>query len=47
MLEQDEVIRKALGAHICDRFISAKRQEWDEYRLQVTPWELNKYLLNY
>jgi len=47
VLEQDEVVRKALGAHICDRFISAKRQEWDEYRQQVTPWELNKYLLNY
>jgi len=46
-LEQDEVVRRALGAHICDRFISAKRQECEEYRLQVTPWELDKYLANY
>jgi glutamine synthetase len=46
-LEEDEVIRKALGAHICDRFISAKRQEWEEYRLHVTRWELEKYLQNY
>jgi glutamine synthetase len=47
VLEQDEVICKALGAHIFDHFVCAKRQEWDEYRLQVTLWELNKYLANY
>jgi glutamine synthetase len=43
-LEQDEVVKAALGAHICERFIDAKRQEWEDYRLEVTPWELNKYL---
>jgi glutamine synthetase len=43
-LEKDTVIRTALGAHISERFISAKRQEWDDYRLEVTPWELNTYL---
>ena len=46
-LEQDAVIRESLGAHICERFISAKRLEWDDYRLEVTPWELSKYLTNY
>ncbi len=46
-LEEDEIVRKALGAHICDRFIAAKRLEWEDYRLEVTPWELNKYLPNY
>jgi len=43
-LEKDAVIREALGAHICERFISAKRLEWEDYSLEVTPWELNKYL---
>jgi glutamine synthetase len=43
-LEKDTVIRTALGAHISERFISAKRQEWENYRLEVTPWELNTYL---
>ena len=43
-LEEDEVIRAALGPVIYDKFINAKRLEWDEYRLDVTPWELNKYL---
>lgn len=43
-LEQDDVIRQALGTHICDRFISAKRLEYEDYRLEVTFWELAKYL---
>jgi glutamine synthetase len=46
-LEADTVIREALGAHLCDRFISAKRLEWEDYRLEVTPWELDKYLSAY
>ncbi len=46
-LEQDEIIRDALGAHICERFINAKRLEWEDYRLEVTSWELDKYLSNY
>jgi glutamine synthetase len=46
-LEKDEVIRKALGAHLVERFVSAKRQEWDEYRLEVTSWELDNYLSKY
>jgi glutamine synthetase len=43
-LEQDEVVRAALGAHTFERFISAKRLEWEDYRLEVTGWELEKYL---
>ena len=46
-LEADAVIRAALGAHICDRFLTAKRLEWEDYRLEVSPWELNKYLSAY
>jgi glutamine synthetase len=43
-LDEDDVIREALGTHTYERFVSAKRLEWDDYRLEVTPWELNKYL---
>ncbi len=46
-LEKDEVVCAALGPHIAERFISAKRLEWDDWRLDVTPWELAKYLPNY
>jgi glutamine synthetase len=46
-LEEDEVVCKALGHHITERFLSAKRLEWEDFRLEVTSWELNKYLPNY
>jgi glutamine synthetase len=46
-LEEDEVVCAALGPHITDRFLSAKRLEWEDFRLEVTDWELNKYLPNY
>ncbi|MFH1450168.1 MAG: glutamine synthetase family protein [bacterium] len=42
--ENSSLIRKALGDHIFVRFIDLKRQEWEEYRIQVTEYELNKYL---
>ncbi len=43
-LEKDEVVCQALGDHVLSRFVEAKRQEWDEYRTQVTPWEVERYL---
>ena len=46
-LERDEVIRDALGDHIFEWFLEAKRIEWSEYRRQVTPWELERYLESY
>jgi glutamine synthetase len=27
-----------------NRYVEIKRQEWDEYRVQVTQWELDRYL---
>jgi glutamine synthetase len=43
-LQRDEVIAAALGPHIFERFIEAKSQEWDDYRLFVSQWELDRYL---
>lgn len=43
-LERDTVIQEALGEHVYERFVEAKRDEWDQYRIQVTPWELERYL---
>ncbi len=42
--EQSELVRRALGDHVFDRFIELKKKEWDDYRLQVTQYELNRYL---
>ena len=43
-LEADKVILEALGEALAKTFIRAKRAEWEEYRIQVTPWELERYL---
>jgi glutamine synthetase len=43
-LSQSELARKALGPHIFDRYIELKRKEWDEYRVQLTEWERERYL---
>ncbi len=43
-LEKDEVIREALGDHVFSHFVDAKRLEWDEYRTQVSDWEVERYL---
>jgi glutamine synthetase len=43
-LAESELARKALGPHIFDRYVELKRKEWDEYRVQLTEWELERYL---
>jgi len=43
-LQKDEVVQEALGPHITHRYLLAKRQEWDEYRLSISQWELDRYL---
>jgi len=46
-LEKDDVIQGALGDHVTEHYIAAKRQEWREYVTQVSPWELEQYLAKY
>jgi glutamine synthetase len=41
---ESELVLRTLGEHTFRRFIEIKRQEWDEYRVQVTPWELERFL---
>jgi glutamine synthetase len=43
-LGKDEVLQQALGEHAYQAFVRAKKAEWDEYRIQVTDWEINRYL---
>lgn len=44
LTETSELVRKALGEHVFEKFIANKKIEWDLYRTQVTEYELNKYL---
>ncbi len=39
-----ELMRRALGDHIFENYLTLKRAEWEDYRVQVTPWEFETYL---
>ncbi|MGH7629845.1 MAG: type I glutamate--ammonia ligase [Gemmatimonadales bacterium] len=45
--EKDDVIRAALGEHLTERFLEAKREEVVQYNLQVSKWEIDSYLGRY
>jgi len=44
LTENSEVVKKALGEHVFEAFIQNKKIEWENYRAQVTEYELKKYL---
>jgi len=43
-MQSDEVVHRTLGSHIFDAFIEYKTNDWNQYCLYVTPWEIMKYL---
>jgi len=43
-MEGSELVRETLGEHVFEYFLRNKRAEWDEYRKQVTAFELDRYL---
>jgi glutamine synthetase len=40
------LMKEVLGEHIHSFYVKNKRAEWDDYRLQVSEWELDRYLPN-
>ena len=42
-LTKSNIMREALGEHTYKVYLAAKKAEFDEFRLQVTKWELEKY----
>ena len=46
-MENDKFIRDVLGEHVYEKYIAAKKEEWNRYRCQVTDWEINEYLNTY
>jgi len=44
MTEKSEVVRSALGDHIFNNFIISKKVEWDDYRIKIHPYEIERYL---
>ncbi len=43
-MEGSELVAETLGEHVFDFFLRNKKAEWQEYRRQVTPYELQRYL---
>lgn len=39
--------RDILGQHIFEKYIEAKNEEWDDYKTNVSQWELDQYLTKY
>ena len=46
-LEKDTFIQEVLGSHVSKRYIAAKKKDWQEYRTQVTAWEVDQYLYRF
>ena len=46
-LKSSAVMQDALGTHLFERFVEAKEIEYDQFRLQVHPWEREQYIQMY
>ena len=43
-MEESELVAQILGDQVFEHFLRNKRAEWQDYRLQVTPYELQRNL---
>jgi len=43
-LKKDKLMKDVLGEHLFERYIDVKAKEWDEFKKQVTTWEIDTYL---
>lgn len=46
-LEKDEVMKATLGEHVYNKYVEGKRREWMKYKISVSDWEINRYLMKY
>ena len=44
LTEKSDLVRTALGEHVFNAFIENKKIEWNEYRIHVSKYELDRYL---
>lgn len=43
-MKKSELVKKALGEHIFNEFMNSKLKEWNDYRTDVSKWEVDRYL---
>lgn len=46
-MKKDELVKATLGKHIFDKYVEHKSEEWNDYKIRVTQWELDRYLERY
>ena len=44
---KDPFIKETVGDHIFNAYTEGKLEEWNDYKTRVTPWEIEKYMVNY
>lgn len=45
--EKDNFIKGVLGEHISNKYVEAKKKEWEEYVAEVSAWEIDQYLYKF
>lgn len=45
--EKDNFLKEVLGKHVYTKYLEAKKEEWNEFRYQVTDWEIGEYLYKF
>lgn len=43
-MENSSLVKETLGKHTYEAYLDAKRSEWKDYKIQVTDWEIKRYL---
>ncbi len=43
-MEGSKLVKDVLGKHIFEHFLFVKTKEWEDYRSQVTPWEIERMI---
>ena len=43
-MERSELVRETLGEHVFEYVLRNKRAEWNDYRHQISAYELDRYL---
>jgi glutamine synthetase len=46
-MEEDGFVKEVLGDHAYNAFVTSKKAEWDQFRMFVSKWEIDNYLVNY
>ncbi len=45
-IEKGKIVKETFGEYTWKRYLEAKKEEWDQFRISVTDWELKRYLEN-